>query len=57
MRRRIGRWLRDLAHRVDPQPPSPSQPGMTHLDFARGEVWRDGKLLSKSKMKRRRVWR
>lgn len=57
MRRRIGRWLRDLAHRVDPQPPSLTRPGTTYIDFVRGEVWQDGKLVSEPKVRRGRVWR
>jgi hypothetical protein len=43
-RRRVGRWLRNLAHRIDPQPPG-TVPGMTYLDFVRGETWQDGKRV------------
>jgi len=51
MRRRIGRWLRDLAHRIDPQPPTRhvGDDGMYYMDFRRGEVWLDGKRVSKRK--------
>jgi hypothetical protein len=45
--------LRSLAHRIDPQSPGRA-PGMTYLDFTRGEVWRDGERISR-RVRRRRM--
>jgi hypothetical protein len=55
VRGRIGRELRNLAHRVDPQPPAGMQAGMYFMDFVRGEVWLDGKRISRSKPRKRRA--
>ena len=48
MRARIGRLLRYLAQRIDPEPAKYTQKGMYYVDFIRGEVRLDGKVISKA---------
>jgi len=57
LRRKTGRALRNLAHRIDPQPPArhAGDSDMYYLDFTRGEVWLDGERISKTKRGRRRA--